>query len=450
MAEAGTIFIAIFGIAFLLFLVIALRLQAFVALLLTSLLIGVIGGIPLNEIAQVIQTGMGNTLGYIAIVIGLGAMFGEMLQISGGAEQISQSLIKKFGEERAQWALGITGLLIAIPVFFDVSLILLIPLVYNLTRKTGRSILYYAIPLVAGIAVGHSYIPPTPGPVAVASLLGADLGWVILFGIIAGIPSMVIGGVFFGKFIAGKMHIPVPDIMQETPEPKRTTGEKTLPSFRLLMTILFIPIALILLNTVSGILLPEGNTIRNALNFIGHPFSALMLAALLSFYTLGIQRGYTRNEVQQIATKALEPVGMIILVTGAGGVFGRVLVETGVGETLANLMAASNLPVILLAFAIATAVRVSQGSATVSMVTAAGLIAPVVETGNYSAPLLGLITIAIASGATVLSHVNDSGFWLVGRFLGMTEKQTLQSWTVMETIIGGVGFLIVFAISWFV
>lgn len=175
-----------------------------------------------------------------------------------------------------------------------------------------------------------------------------------------------------------------------------------------------------------------------------------MLAALLSFYTLGIQRGYTRNEVQQIATKALEPVGMIILVTGAGGVFGRVLVETGVGETLANLMAASNLPVILLAFAIATAVRVSQGSATVSMVTAAGLIAPVVETGNYSAPLLGLITIAIASGATVLSHVNDSGFWLVGRFLGMTEKQTLQSWTVMETIIGGVGFLIVFAISWFV
>lgn len=245
MAEAGTIFIAIFGIAFLLFLVIALRLQAFVALLLTSLLIGVIGGIPLNEIAQVIQTGMGNTLGYIAIVIGLGAMFGEMLQISGGAEQISQSLIKKFGEERAQWALGITGLLIAIPVFFDVSLILLIPLVYNLTRKTGRSILYYAIPLVAGIAVGHSYIPPTPGPVAVASLLGADLGWVILFGIIAGIPSMVIGGVFFGKFIAGKMHIPVPDIMQETPEPKRTTGEKTLPSFRLLMTILFIPIALI-------------------------------------------------------------------------------------------------------------------------------------------------------------------------------------------------------------
>ncbi|NES98159.1 MAG: gluconate transporter [Desertifilum sp. SIO1I2] len=450
MAEAGTIFIAIFGIAFLLFLVIALRLQAFVALLLTSLLIGVIGGIPLNEIAQVIQTGMGNTLGYIAIVIGLGAMFGEMLQISGGAEQISQSLIKKFGEERAQWALGITGLLIAIPVFFDVSLILLIPLVYNLTRKTGRSILYYAIPLVAGIAVGHSYIPPTPGPVAVASLLGADLGWVILFGIIAGIPSMVIGGVFFGKFIAGKMHIPVPDIMQETSEPKRTTGEKTLPSFRLLMTILFIPIALILLNTVSGILLPEGNTIRNTLNFIGHPFSALMLAALLSFYTLGIQRGYTRNEVQQIATKALEPVGMIILVTGAGGVFGRVLVETGVGETLANLMAASNLPVILLAFAIATAVRVSQGSATVSMVTAAGLIAPVVETGNYSAPLLGLITIAIASGATVLSHVNDSGFWLVGRFLGMTEKQTLQSWTVMETIIGGVGFLIVFAISWFV
>ncbi|PSB10181.1 gluconate transporter, partial [filamentous cyanobacterium CCP2] len=222
------------------------------------------------------------------------------------------------------------------------------------------------------------------------------------------------------------------------------------PSFGLVLGLIAIPLVLILLNTVSGVLLEEGNPVRNFFTFIGHPFFALILAALLTFYLLGIRRGYSRRDIQEIATKSLEPVGLIILVTGAGGVFGRTLVATGVGEALANAMAAFNMPVILLAFLIATAVRVSQGSATVSMVTAAGLMAPIVELGNYSAPMVGLITIAIASGATVLSHVNDSGFWLVSRYLGISEKNTLRSWTVLETILGGVGFLVVFIISFFV
>jgi H+/gluconate symporter-like permease len=207
---------------------------------------------------------------------------------------------------------------------------------------------------------------------------------------------------------------------------------------------------LILLNTVSTVLLEEGNPIRNFLSFLGHPFTALIIAALLSFYLLGIRRGLTRREVQDIATKSLEPVGLIILVTGAGGVFGRTLVASGVGEALANAMASTNLPIIVLAFLIATAVRVSQGSATVAMVTTAGLMAPVVEASNLTGPILGLITIAIASGATVLSHVNDSGFWLVSRYLGISEKNTLRSWTVMETILGGVGFVVALIISLFV
>jgi Gnt-I system low-affinity gluconate transporter len=449
MSTFSLLFIAVLGIALLLFLVIVVRLQAFLALLLVSLFVAVIGGIPPAEIAGVIQTGMGNTLGYIAIVIALGAMFGEMLQVSGGAEQIANSLVKKFGEDKAQWALGLAGLVIAIPVFFDVALILSIPLVYSLGRRTGRSLLYYAIPLVAGIAVGHSFIPPTPGPVAVASLIGADLGWVILMGLLAGLPAMAIGGVYFGKKIAGKIHLDVPAEMEEAAPPPQGVPLKELPSFAMVMTLVAVPLVLILLNTVLGVVLPEGNPVRDWMAFIGHPFTALTLVTLLSFYFLGTLRGYTRNDIQRIATKSFEPIGMIILVTGAGGVFGRTLIETGVGDALAGAMAASNLPIILLAFLIATVVRVSQGSATVSMVTAAGLVAPAVEMANYSAPLVAAIVIAIASGATVLSHVNDSGFWLVGKFLGMTEKQTLQSWTVMETIIGLVGLVIMLIVGFF-
>lgn len=452
MPTFSLIFIAILGVALLLFLVIYARIQAFVALLIASLFVAVIGGIPPAEIAGVIQEGMGNTLGYIAIIIGLGAIFGEMLQISGGAEIISNTLLKKAGEDKAPWALSFTGLIVAIPVFFDVALILFIPLVYSMARRTGRSLLYYGIPLVAGIAVAHSFIPPTPGPVAVAGLLGADLGWVILFGLIAGIPATIVGGIFFGKYIAKKIHIEAPvDNVEAAPDNATVADHaaKAPLTFGIVVTILAVPLVLILLNTISGVILPEDSLVLGWIAFIGHPFVALTIATLLAFYFLGIRQGYSRRNIMRIASRSFEPVGLIILVTGAGGVFGRVLVETGIGEALANVMSASNLPIILLAFLIATLVRVSQGSATVSMVTAAGLIAPAVDLGNYSAPMVAAITIAIACGATVLSHVNDSGFWLVGKFFDMSEAQTLRSWTVMETIVGLVGFVIVLILSFF-
>ncbi|MEM8504640.1 MAG: gluconate:H+ symporter [Cyanobacteria bacterium P01_D01_bin.1] len=454
MSTFSLIFIAVLGIALLLFLVIYIRLQAFISLLIASLFVAVIGGIPPAEIAGVIQEGMGGTLGYIAIIIGLGAIFGEVLQASGGAEIISNTLLKKSGEKNAPAALALTGLIVAIPVFFDVALILFIPLVYNMARKTGRSLLYYGIPLTAGIAVAHSFIPPTPGPVAVAGLLGADLGWVILFGLIAGIPAVLVGGIFFGRYIADRIYVEAPleeDLTSSAPT--SVTSDDREPkeplTFSMVVGIIAVPLVLILLNTVIGVLLPEGNLLRNWITFVGHPFVALILASLLAFYFLGTRQGYSRRELGQIASRSFEPVGLIILVTGAGGVFGRVLITTGVGQALADVMAASNLPIILLAFLIATAVRVSQGSATVSMVTSAGLIAPAVQLADYSPPMVAAITIAIACGATVLSHVNDSGFWLVGKYFGMSEQQTLKSWTVLETILGVVGFVVVLIISFF-
>ncbi|MCC5803734.1 GntP family permease [Rossellomorea vietnamensis] len=446
MSDQMLILVALAGIFLLLFLVIKTKLHAFVALLLVSLIVGIAAGMPLQEVVASIQSGMGGTLGFVAVVVGLGAMFGRMLEVSGGAERLAQTLINKFGEDKAQWSLGITGFLVAIPVFFDVGFIILVPIVYGLARKTGKSLLYYGIPLLAGLAVTHSFIPPTPGPIAVADLIGADLGWVILFGAIAGVPSMIIAGPLFAKWISKRIHAVVPDYMQA----EEIEYDKELPSFALIASLISIPLVLILLNTLSGVILDEGNMLRSILTFLGHPFVALTIATLLTFVLLGTKRGYSRQEVQDIATKALEPAGIIILVTGAGGVFKQVLIDSGVGEVLGNMMAGSSLPPIALAFLIAMVVRVAQGSATVSMVTAAGLMSPLIETLGMQGPVLGLMVIAIASGATVFSHVNDSGFWLVNRYFGLDVKDTLKSWTVMETLIGFVGFAVAFILGIFI
>lgn len=446
MSGSTLILIAVTGIFLLLFLVMRTKLHAFVSLLLVSLLVGIAAGMPLGDVIASIQNGMGGTLGFVAVVVGLGAMFGKMLEVSGGAERLAQTLVNKFGEDKAQWALAITGFIVAVPVFFDVGFIILVPIVYGLAKKTGRSLLYYGIPLLAGLAVTHSFIPPTPGPIAVANLIGAELGWVILFGVIAGIPAAILAGPVFGKYIANKIQVNIPDYM----EFEEIDTSKELPSFKMIVSLISIPLVLILANTLSAVLLEEGNSIRTFFTFMGHPFVALTLATLLTFIFLGTRRGYTRDEVQEIATKALEPAGIIILVTGAGGVFKQVLIDSGVGDVLGEMMAGSPLPAIVLAFLIATVVRVAQGSATVSMVTAAGLITPLLELQNITGAALGLIVIAIASGATVLSHVNDSGFWLVNRYFGLDVKDTLKSWTVMETIIGLTGFAVVFLISLFI
>lgn len=448
MPDTTLIIVAAAGILFLLFLVIRTRLQAFLALLLTSSLVGIASGMPLDRVIDSIKNGMGGTLGFVAVVVGLGAMFGSILEASGGIERLAGTLLNKFGEDRAQWAMGITGFIVAIPVFFDVGFIILVPLVYGLSEKSGRSLLYYGIPLAAGLAVTHSFIPPTPGPIAVAELLKADLGWVILFGMIAGIPAMIISGPFFGRYIAGKIHVGVPDTFQALSE----SGSKKIPGFATVAGIVFIPLFLILLNTLSGVLLKGRNTetLKSFLEFIGHPFIALLIATLLAVVLLGVRSGFSREDLQKITTKALEPAGIIILITGAGGVFKQVLIDSGVGKVLADMMAASSMPAVLLAFGIAAIVRVAQGSATVAMITAAGIISPIVAGLHLNNAALGLIVIAISAGATILSHVNDSGFWLVSRYLGMTEQQTLKSWTIMETIVSLTGLAVVFIISLFI
>ena len=429
---------AVLGIVVLLVLVMKYKLHAFVALLLVSIAVGLMSGMPLAQILKTIEKGMGSTLGFVAVVVGLGAMFGKMLEVSGGIERLSSTLLKKFGDDKSQWALGIAGFLVAIPVFFDVGFIILVPVVYGLAKKSGRSLLYYAVPLLSGLAVTHSFIPPTPGPIAVASLVNADLGWVIFFGAVVGVPAMIISGPLFGRFIAGHIHVNKPDYMEAGSDVK--IDYSALPSFFMIFSIILIPLILIVFNTFAAMILSENSIVARILMFLGHPYVALLIAVMLSFTLLGTKRGLKREQIQDIATKALEPVGIIILVTGAGGVFKMMLIDSGAGDVLANLMSSSNLPPIVLAFLIAAIIRIIQGSATVAMITAAGLITPILEVLTLSPPALGLIVISIASGATVMSHVNDSGFWLVNRYLGLSVKETLKSWTVMETIIGLVGF----------
>ncbi len=458
MSPALLIGLVIGGVGFLLILITVFRVHAFVALLATSMLVAILGGVPLADVAAEIQDGMGSTLGYIAIVVGLGAMFGEMLQRSGGASAIARRLLEHAGEERAPLALGVTGIIVSIPVFFDVAFILLVPLVYNLTRRTGRPILYFAIPLLAGLAVAHAFIPPTPGPVMVAGLLGADLGRVILFGVIAGVPATLVGGILFGRFISRIVDRGLPETL---PHEEETEEPRVPVSFRVAIWLVVLPLALILAGTLSSVL--ETSQVFAALflwtdgvwpvrilgilRFVGHPFTALIVTVLASLYWLGTRCGFTRSEVQQFATKSLEPVGLIILVTGAGGVFGKVLIAAGVGEALAETLAGSSAPFVLLAFVIAAAVRVTQGSATVSMVTAASLLAPLVLAADASQSTLALMTVATAAGATVLSHFNDSGFWLVSRYLGLNESETLRSWTVMVTLVGLTGLVCALLIS---
>lgn len=436
------ILVVLGGIGLLLFLVIRLKVQAFISLLLTSMAVGLAAGMPSESIINSIQEGMGGTLGFVATVVGLGAIFGQILEHSGGAEALARRLLDKFGTQNASWALMITGFIVAIPVFFDVGFIILVPLVYALARDTGKSLLYYGIPLLTGLAVTHSFIPPTPGPIAVADILDADLGWVILFGFIIGLPTAVLAGPVFGKYIGNKIHVGIPDYMDL--EAPAENEEDTLPSFMLITAIIAIPLILILFNTLTEALLSqqliEEGWVTGFFTFVGHPFVALTIATLAALYWLGSKRGTTRSQLSELSVKALKPAGIIILITGAGGVFKQVLIDSGIGKMLAETMGNAGMPVIVLAYLIAAVVRVTQGSATVAMITAAGIASPIIQEFSLSAPHTALVVLSIASGATILSHVNDSGFWLVNRFFGLSEQETLQSWTVMETLISIFGF----------
>lgn len=436
---------AIIGLALLLVLIIKFKVHAMLSILIGAIAIGLIAGMPFEEIVTAVDDGIGNTLKGIALLVGLGSMFGAILEASGGAQTLAVTMVKKFGDEKAAWALGITGLVISIPVFFDAGLIILIPLAFSLAKRTKKSSLFYAIPLLAGLAVGHAFIPPTPGPVLVATMLNVELGWVILVGVCCGFFAMIVAGPVWGAICGKKFYVPVPDQIAN----QEDIDESKLPSFASVVTIIMIPLVLIILKSVAG-MVPALAGVAPLFNFLGQPFAALLIATLAAMFILGTRHGYTMPELEKILTKSLEPTGLILLVTACGGVLRYILQYSGLGEIIGNAVASINLPIVIVAFLVAALVRICVGSATVAMTMAAGIVAAMPEIASLSPMYLACVVAAVAGGATVCSHFNDSGFWLVRSLIGLDEKTTLKTWTIMETLVGGTGFIVALIISFFV
>lgn len=435
---------AIIGLAILLVLIIKFKVQAMVAILVGAIAIGLIAGMPFNDIVTAVNDGIGNTLKGIALLVGLGSMFGAILEASGGAQTLAVTMVRCFGDKKAAWALGITGLVIAMPVFFDAGLIILIPLAFSLAKRTKRSSLFYAIPLLAGLAVGHAFIPPTPGPVLVATMLNVELGWVILVGIFCGIFAMIVAGPVWGSICGNKFMVLVPEHVAE----QEDIDESKLPNFWTIVGIIMIPLVLIILDSVSGVV-PALSGVAPIFAFFGEPFVALLIATIAAMLILGVKHGYSMKELEKIMTKSLEPTGLILLVTACGGVLRYVLQYSGLGEVIGNAVASASLPIVVVAFVVAALVRICVGSATVAMTMAAGIVAALPGIAELSPLYLACVTAAVAGGATVCSHFNDSGFWLVKSLVGMDEKTTLKTWTIMETLVGGTGFIVALIISFF-
>ncbi|GGP51359.1 GntP family permease [Streptomyces melanogenes] len=453
----GLLTVAAVGIALLLYLIIKVRLQPFVALLAVSIAVGLGAGLSVTELfgtvqksaaVSTVESGMGGILGHVAIIIGLGTMLGAILEVSGGAEVLSARLLALFGERRAPLAMGLTGLVFGIPVFFDVGIFVLAPIVYAVAKRSGKSILLYAMPLLAGLSMTHAFLPPHPGPVAAAGLFHVSLGWVILMGAVVGLPSVAAAWAY-AAWIGKRIFVAVPQDMVEAAEEARAgvaAEQRERPvALATVLVIIGTPLLLILSATFSSIAL-DASRGRSVIEFFGNPFVALTIALVLAYYLLGIRRGWSRASLETVSTASLKPVGNILLVVGAGGVFGAVLKASGIADALAKTFHDVGLPVIVLAWLISVALRVAQGSATVAIVTTAGIVVPLVEGADYSQGHLALIIMAISAGSIFASHVNDGGFWMVSKYFGISERDTLRSWTVLETVLavtgGGVAALL--------
>ncbi len=431
------------GIVVLLLLIIKFKLHPVISMMIAAIIIGVGAGMPLTMISDTVEKGVGKTLQGIALLVGLGSMFGGILEVSGGAQRIAQTLIDKLGQKKAGVALGITGLVIGTTVFFEAGVVVLIPLAFSVAKQTKKSTLYYAIPLLAGLASGYAFVPPSAGSVLVADSLGVNLGVMIMVGIPTALICMVVAGVIWGSFIGDKVFTKLPVNVEEIKD-----EPKELPPFGLVLGVILIPLVLILISTISKYL-PIPANVQNVLAFIGKPFLALTIATLAAMYFLGIKRGYTGEQLKKILDHSLRPVGMILLVIASGGVIRWMLQDSGLGEIIGPALEKSGMPLILVAFLIALLVRASVGSSMVAMTMASGIMATMPAVMATSVLYRAAMCCAICGGATALSHVNDAGFWLVGTFLEIDEKTTLKSWTVMETLIGVTALIVSLIISIF-
>jgi gluconate:H+ symporter, GntP family len=443
-ADTRLILYALIAVVALIVLIARVKLHPFIALIVVSLAMGIVAGMQPLAAVKAFQDGVGATLGFIAVVVGLGTMLGKIMAESGAATRIARTLIDLFGERRVHWAIMLVGFIVGIPVFFQVGFVLLIPLVFTIARRTGMSLVKIGIPLVAGLSVVHGMLPPHPAAMLAVTAFNADVGRTILYGLIVGIPTAALAGPIFASWIAPRIVL-----APENPLAAQLEGDWTqeTPSFGMSIGTVLTPVVLMILSSVADFALEPASGARTVLHFLGQPTVALLIALLLSFWSLGRARHFTRAELLKFCNDCLGPIAAILLVIGAGGGFNAVLVQSGVGGAIAHVAIGSHASPLLLAWVVAGLIRVATGSATVAMTTAAGIVAPIAASmPGTSAELLVLAT---GAGALTLSHVNDAGFWLIKEFFNMTVPQTLKTWTVAETIIGvaGLGFTLLLSVA---
>jgi gluconate:H+ symporter, GntP family len=462
MSALALLAIAAAGVALLLVAVIKFKIPAFLALLVVSVLVALVAGIPLPDIVKTVTEGMGGTLGSVAILVGLGAMLGKMIEVSGGAQALAGKFTQLLGPRRVIAALTAAAFLLAIPVFFDVGFIILIPIIYGFSKAAGVNPVKIGLPVGAIMLAIHVVVPPHPGVVGGAGILKADIGWTTILGLLICIPVGVLG-----YFVAKRLNRREYPMLSGTAEQFRLFGTgkseveqdgaprggvavkttaKTAPSPAMIITLIVLPILMIMVGTVGAVMLPKGSPAADIAAFVGAPLIALLTALGLAYYFLGIRRGWSSQHTGEVMDSALAPTAIVILVTGAGGVFGKVLTVSGIGKALADGLQSVGLPLILMAFVLAAVLRASQGSATVAIITTAGLLATSVADGGYSPVQTALILVAIGFGAFGLSHINDSGFWIVTRYLGLSVADGLRTWTVLTTILGVAGFALTFLV----
>ena len=436
---ASLLLIAALGVGLVVLFITWLRLPAFIALLVGSAIVGLAARMPLTEIPRAFQQGVGDTLGFVALVIGLGTVIGKLLAESGGAVVVSQALVSRLGERRLDLALLLSGFLIGLPVFFQVGLVLLAPVLFTVMRQTGMSVIRLGIPMVAGLSAAHGLVPPHPGPLAAIERLGADTGRTLFYSLIVSLPVGVVAGLLVGRMAGARMTIASGAMAEQF------TGETTanrVPSLPTTLLTILAPVVLMLLAALVQSTMADGVTKRWVM-FAGSPLMAMLLATLLALYTFGRSCGFDRDRVLRFAEESLPPIASVLLVVGAGGGFGRVLVSAGVDKAIAQVAGGFQMSPLVLGWVIAALLRLAVGSATVSVVTSASIMAPMIA----SMPGVNkeLLVVSIGAGSLIASHVNDGGFWLVKEYLNMTVQETLATWTVLETVVsvGGLAGVLV-------
>lgn len=432
--------VLIAAIVLLILLITVFKFNAFIALVLVSILAGLSAQMPPVDVIKAVQKGMGDTLGSLTLIIAFGALLAIILSETGAIKRISQGLIQAFGIRHLNWAMALTGFVVGIVMFYNAGFILLLPLVFSIARRTGISLIQVGVPVAASLSVTHGFLPPHPAPSGIASLFGANVGLVILYGIIVAIPAIVLAGILLPRFLRNMDIKPSEKLF-----PERAEDDGLLPGFWPSLLAALIPVLLMAIATISDLVLDKENTVRQIFSFIGDPSLSLMIGVFLAIPLLGQQKNF--GSIMQKTATAIESVATILLIVSAGGAFKQVLIESGIGDQLKTAMDGLALSPLFLGWLIATLIRVSLGSATVAGLTAAGIIQPMMASSGASPELMVL---AIGAGSLMLSHVNDTGFWMFKEYFGLTVGETFRTWTVMESIVGVVGLLGVLLLSLFV